>query len=82
MWDVTTRRGVRVEGEHYTVKGAKRGPEPAHEIPIHLGAYKPRMLRLTGEKADGWLPSQAYMQPGDYAPANARIDAAAEQAGP
>ena len=81
MWDVTTRRGVRVEGEHYTVKGAKRGPEPAHEIPIHLGAYKPRMLRLTGEKADGWLPSQAYMQPGDYAPANARIDAAAEQVG-
>ena len=81
LWDVTTRRGVNVAGEHYTVKGAKRGPEPAHEISIHLGAYKPRMLRLTGEKADGWLPSQAYMQPGDYAPANARIDAAAEKAG-
>ncbi len=77
IWDVTTRRGVRVDGEHYVVKGAKRGPEPAHDIPIHLGAYKPRMLRLTGTKADGWLPSQAYMQPGDYAPANARIDEAA-----
>ena len=50
LWDVTTRRGVRVDGEHYTVKGAKRGPEPAHEIPIHLGAYKPRMLRLTGRE--------------------------------
>lgn len=81
MWDVTTRRGVRVDGEHYVVKGAKRGPEPAHDIPIWLGAYKPRMLRLTGAKADGWLPSQAYMQPEDYAPANARIDAAAEKAG-
>ncbi|MBE2314386.1 LLM class flavin-dependent oxidoreductase [Solirubrobacter sp. CPCC 204708] len=81
LWDVTTRRGVRVDGEHYKVIGAKRGPEPAHEIPIHLGAYKPRMLRLTGEKADGWLPSQAYMQPGDFAPANARIDAAAEAVG-
>lgn len=81
MWDVTTRRGVRVDGEHYKVIGAKRGPEPAHEIPIHLGAYKPRMLRLTGRKADGWLPSQAYLQPGDYAPANARIDEAAEKAG-
>jgi hypothetical protein len=81
LWDVTTRRGVRVDGEHYTVAGAKRGPEPAHEIPIHLGAYKPRMLRLTGTKADGWLPSQAYMQPDQYAPANARIDAAAEKAG-
>ncbi|RKQ88345.1 FAD/FMN-containing dehydrogenase [Solirubrobacter pauli] len=81
MWDVTTRRGVRVDGEHYKVIGAKRGPEPAHEIPIHLGAYKPRMLRLTGRKADGWLPSQAYMQPEDYAPSNARIDEAAEKAG-
>lgn len=81
IWDVTTRRGVRVDGEHYKVVGAKRGPEPAHEIPIHLGAYKPRMLRLTGTKADGWLPSQAYMQPDDYAPANAKIDAAAEKAG-
>ena len=81
IWDVTTRRGVRVDGEHYTVKGAKRGPEPAHDIPIWLGAYKPRMLRLTGSTADGWLPSQSYMQPGDYAPANARIDAAADTAG-
>ena len=47
---------MRVDGEHYRVDGAKRGPEPAHDIPIWLGAYKPRMLRLIGAKADGWLP--------------------------
>src|SRR5262245_63907032 len=40
-------RGVRVRGEHYTVDGAKPGPPPAHDIEIWLGAYKPRMPRLT-----------------------------------
>src|SRR5688572_22679079 len=56
IWDVGQRGGVRVDGEHYRVRGAKRGPEPAHDIGLWLGAYKPRMLRLTGRKADGWLP--------------------------
>jgi alkanesulfonate monooxygenase SsuD/methylene tetrahydromethanopterin reductase-like flavin-dependent oxidoreductase (luciferase family) len=81
LWDTTQRGGVRVRGEHYTVKGAKRGPEPAHDIEIWLGAYKPRMLRLTGRKADGWLPSLAYMQPEDLGPSNRAIDEAALAAG-
>ena len=55
---------VRVDGEIYRVHGAKPGPPPAHEIEIWLGAYKPRMLRLTGEKGDGWLPSQSYLDMG------------------
>jgi alkanesulfonate monooxygenase SsuD/methylene tetrahydromethanopterin reductase-like flavin-dependent oxidoreductase (luciferase family) len=29
IWDVSTRRGVRVEGQHHRVVGGKRGPEPA-----------------------------------------------------
>jgi hypothetical protein len=81
IWDTTQRGGVRVRGDHYSVKGAKRGPEPAHDIEIWLGAYKPRMLRLTGRKADGWLPSLAYMQPEDLAPSNRAIDDAARAAG-
>ena len=81
LWDTSTRRGVRVEGEHYRVVGAKRGPEPAHDIGLWLGAYKPRMLRLTGRKADGWLPSLAYLPLEDIAPANAAIDEAARKAG-
>ena len=32
IWDVGERGGVRVRGEHYDVRGAKRGPEPAHDI--------------------------------------------------
>jgi hypothetical protein len=72
---------VRVEGEHYRVVGAKRGPEPAHDIPIWLGALKPRMLRLIGRKADGWLPSLQYLQDGDLDRGNATIDEAAAHAG-
>src|SRR5215212_4201452 len=60
---------------------AKRGPEPAHDIGLWLGAYKPRMLRLTGRKADGWLPSLSYMPLEDLAAANRTIDEAATGAG-
>ena len=81
VWDVSERGGVRVDGEHHRVRGAKRGPAPAHEIELWLGAYKPRMLRLTGSKADGWLPSLAYLPREQFASANAAIDAAAEEAG-
>ncbi|MGC4747474.1 LLM class flavin-dependent oxidoreductase [Micromonospora sp. DT201] len=81
LWDAEARGGVRVDGEFYRVWGAKRGPAPAHAVPIWLGAYKPRMLQLTGRRADGWLPSLGYLQPGDLAKGNAIIDDAAQQAG-
>jgi alkanesulfonate monooxygenase SsuD/methylene tetrahydromethanopterin reductase-like flavin-dependent oxidoreductase (luciferase family) len=81
IWDPSERRGVYVDGEHYRVHGAKRGPEPAHDISIWLGAYKPRMLRLIGEKADGWLPSLSYLKEGDLGRASRIIDEAAAEAG-
>ncbi|MCR8670246.1 LLM class flavin-dependent oxidoreductase [Agrococcus sp. HG114] len=81
IWDTSERGGVHVDGEHHRVAGAKRGPRPAHRLPIHIGAYKPRMLRLTGRLGDGWLPSLGYLQPGDLERGNATIDRAAEQAG-
>ena len=80
-WDTDTRGGVRVDGEHHRVQGMKRGPAPAHDIGIHLGAYKPRMLRLTGAKADGWLPSLGYLDLADAPGANRTIDEAAQEAG-
>jgi hypothetical protein len=72
---------VQFAGEHYRVVGAHRGPRPLHAVEIWLGAYKPRMLALTGAKADGWLPTLGYAAPGDLAAMGARIDEAAEQAG-
>ena len=81
IWDAADRRALRVEGDYYRVAGAKRGPAPAHEIPIWVGAYKSRMLRLVGRKADGWLPSLPYLQPGDLRHGNRVIDEAATAAG-
>jgi alkanesulfonate monooxygenase SsuD/methylene tetrahydromethanopterin reductase-like flavin-dependent oxidoreductase (luciferase family) len=74
-------RTVDFEGEHYRVKGFHPGPPPAHAIEIWVGAYKPRMLRLTGGLADGWLPSQGYMPPEQVAEARKVIDEAAAKAG-
>ena len=48
-----------------------------------LGAYGPRMLRLTGRLADGWLPSLGghYLTPEDVPQRQAAIDEAARAAG-
>lgn len=83
VWNTEPRGGVRVEGEFYRVVGAKRGPAPAHEIGILLGALGPKMLALTGRAADGWLPSFEYLQRGldTLAEMNDRIDTAAAAAG-
>jgi alkanesulfonate monooxygenase SsuD/methylene tetrahydromethanopterin reductase-like flavin-dependent oxidoreductase (luciferase family) len=80
MWD-DRPGGVFFDGKHYRVHGAKRGPAPAHDISIWVGAYGPRMLRLVGEKADGWLPSTSYTKPGDLERGNRLIDEAAQAAG-
>ncbi len=68
-------------GEHYQVQGIKAGPVPAHPIGIWLGAYKPRMLRVTGQLADGWLPSLGQMRAAELGTLNAQIDQAAVDAG-
>jgi len=74
-------RTVDFDGEHYRVKGFHPGPPPPHPIEIWIGAYRPRMLRLTGRLADGWLPSQGYMPPEQVAEARRAIDEAAAKAG-
>ncbi|MFC8191710.1 LLM class flavin-dependent oxidoreductase [Cellulomonas sp. NPDC057328] len=81
LWDTDERRPLRAGGTHHHVAGAKRGPAPVHDVGIWVGAYKPRMLRLVGEKADGWLPSLGYLQPGDLVRGNAAVDEAARGAG-
>jgi alkanesulfonate monooxygenase SsuD/methylene tetrahydromethanopterin reductase-like flavin-dependent oxidoreductase (luciferase family) len=81
LWDAGERGGAQFEGKHYRLAGARRGPAPAHDIPIWVGAFKPRMLRLVGRLADGWLPTLVALKPGDLAAGNVMIDAAAAQAG-
>jgi alkanesulfonate monooxygenase SsuD/methylene tetrahydromethanopterin reductase-like flavin-dependent oxidoreductase (luciferase family) len=62
-------------------EGKFDGPQPAHEIGIWLGAYKPRMLRITGALADGWIPSQSYLPPDQVPEAMKRVDDAAAAEG-
>ncbi|WP_344791704.1 LLM class flavin-dependent oxidoreductase [Gryllotalpicola daejeonensis] len=81
VWDAADRHPLRVAGERWHVDGAKRGPAPAHDIPIWVGALKPRMLRLIGRVGDGWLPSLPYLRAGDLQRGNATIDEAATRAG-
>jgi alkanesulfonate monooxygenase SsuD/methylene tetrahydromethanopterin reductase-like flavin-dependent oxidoreductase (luciferase family) len=79
----SSERSVTVEGEHHRVRRAKPGPAPAHPIGIWVGAYGPRMLRLTGRLADGWLPSLGgrFMSAEDVPRMHSAVDEGAWAAG-
>ena len=74
-------RSITFEGRFYSVKGVHPGPAAAHPIAIWVGAYKPKMLRLTGRLADGWIPSLGYAPPEQIPAMQQRIDEAAAEAG-
>lgn len=74
-------RSVSYDGDWYPLAGAHPGPPPAHRIGLWLGALGPRMLGIIGAKADGWLPSLAFVPPARLPDAHARIDDAALAAG-
>ncbi|WFE53458.1 LLM class flavin-dependent oxidoreductase [Micromonospora sp. WMMD1155] len=81
VWDDTAPGPLRRDGRYYPIPGMRRGPAPAHDIDIWLGAYQPKMLALTGQKADGWLPTLEYLRSPDRVTANRLIDEAAVAAG-
>jgi alkanesulfonate monooxygenase SsuD/methylene tetrahydromethanopterin reductase-like flavin-dependent oxidoreductase (luciferase family) len=79
-WDGTG--AVNRSGSHYDIRGFHPGPPPAHRIGIWLGAYGPRMLRVTGRLADGWLPSLGdHLSQEDALLGQEVIDEAARAAG-
>lgn len=79
MW--SGERSVRVTGRFHSLAGVHPGPPPGPGLGLWLGAYGPRMLALTGAKADGWLPSHAFVGLDRLGAAVARIDGAAADAG-
>jgi len=83
IWDVSAAGEVRVEGEHYRVTGAMRGPRPAHDISVWVPAGGPRMRRLVGRQADGWISGGLWMTdvPAELAHGNRVIDEAATAVG-
>jgi alkanesulfonate monooxygenase SsuD/methylene tetrahydromethanopterin reductase-like flavin-dependent oxidoreductase (luciferase family) len=74
-------RIVSFEGSHYRLENAHPGPPPAHPIELWLGAFGPRMQRLTGRAADGWIPSYGALTLDELKAGNERVDAAAGRAG-
>jgi alkanesulfonate monooxygenase SsuD/methylene tetrahydromethanopterin reductase-like flavin-dependent oxidoreductase (luciferase family) len=74
-------RSISHEGRHYRVNGLHPGPPPAHQIGIWIGAYKPRMLDLTGRLADGWLPSIGGAPPEAVPEMAERLEFGAARAG-
>lgn len=79
LW--TPGRRAHVEGKHYGLDGAAPGPAPAHPMGIWVGAVGPRMLKLVGSAADGWLPSAPHVPPGRLAEGHRIVDEAAAAAG-
>ncbi|MGE4427827.1 MAG: LLM class flavin-dependent oxidoreductase [Solirubrobacteraceae bacterium] len=79
MW--SGERNLRFSGEHYRLAGAHAAPTAPHPVGIWLGAYKPRMLRVTGRLADGWVPSLGFADRESLQDAHRRIDEAAADAG-
>src|SRR4029450_9922391 len=69
------------QGRLYQMDGAELEPKPDHPIPIWLGTYGRRALALTGQLADGWIPSLGYAPPEHIPGLRDRVLAAARAAG-
>jgi probable F420-dependent oxidoreductase len=69
------------QGRVYQTDGAELEPKPDHPIPIWLGTYGRRALALTGQLADGWIPSLGYAPPEQVPALRERVLAAARAAG-
>jgi len=51
MW---TQERATFQGRHYQVLDATCEPKPDPLPPLIIGAFKPKMLRMTATYADGW----------------------------
>jgi alkanesulfonate monooxygenase SsuD/methylene tetrahydromethanopterin reductase-like flavin-dependent oxidoreductase (luciferase family) len=73
--------GFSHEGIVHSARDAAIEPRPAEPIPIWTGTYGERGLALTGELADGWIPSLELVPPERARPMRERILRAAERGG-
>jgi len=58
----TSQGTFNFQGEHFKLRDAviDLAPPPGKTPEIWVGAHGPRMLRLTGQYADGWYPSEVF----------------------
>jgi phthiodiolone/phenolphthiodiolone dimycocerosates ketoreductase len=70
------------DGPHYTLRDAVLGLQPHTPgvfPPIWVAAHGPRLCRVTGELADGWLPT--VLDPDEYALRWSQVQQGARNAG-
>ena len=68
------------EGKQYHAAGATVTPKPVNgTIPIFIGAAQPRMMRLAGRTADGWIRNGGW--PSDLDAYRTQLDMLEEAAG-
>ncbi|MER7439790.1 LLM class flavin-dependent oxidoreductase [Micromonospora avicenniae] len=73
---------VQYLGEQHTVEGYRPGPVPPTPVPLWLGGQRPRMLKVAGRYADGWIsPLNIYVPPAEVPARQQIIDDAARAAG-
>lgn len=73
--------GFTYDGVRYSVQDATIDPRPSEPIPIWTGTYGDRGLALTGELADGWIPSLDLAPPERAREMRERILRGAENTG-
>lgn len=76
-----TEPSVTFQGSHYSLHEASLEPRPERRIPLWLGTYGPRALRLTGQVAYGWIPSYPFAPPERWREMRDLVRRAAEDAG-
>lgn len=58
LWASDPIKPAKFKGEFYSLKGAFLQIKPVGNPhpPIYVGGFGPKMLHMTGELADGWMP--------------------------
>ena len=56
LWAAGATHPARYEGEFYHLHDAYLQIAAKSRLPVYVGAFAPKMLALTGELADGWIP--------------------------
>lgn len=74
-------RGLRYNGNHYSISGIHSGPVPVHDIGIWFGVYGPKACNMLGRVADGWIPSLGRISLEELDARHEIIDESATEAG-
>ena len=75
------QRAFTYSGKVHGTVAAELEPKPARPIPIWLGTFGPRALKITGRLADGWIPTLGYVSAEQLPDMCDRVFTAAREAG-